>query len=72
MQMADICEKWKIPCLNLADIRPGEIAQQIETLNPKIILCSIENIVDEAVQRALRKLKVDYVAVDECQVHLTY
>ena len=69
MQMAGICEKWKIPFINLSDItHPEEIPQKIESLKPKIILCSIENIVDEAVQKSLQKLKVSYVAVDECQV----
>ena len=69
MQMALVCENWKIPYINLADIRkPDDITQQIEEVQPKIILCSIENISDEAIQRKLQRLNVAYVAVDECQV----
>ena len=67
--MAGVCERWKIPYINLADIRdPDEIPLKVATVKPKIILCSIENVCDEAVQRRLQKLDVAYVAVDECQV----
>ena len=69
MQMSQVCEKWGIPHLNLADTRnPEEIDRKIEELKPKVILCSIEDVSEEATQRRLQKLDVSYVAVDECQV----
>ena len=69
MQMALVCEAWKIPYINLANImNPDDITKKIEEVKPKIILCSIENVTDEAIQRRLQKLDVVYVAVDECQV----
>ena len=68
MQMANICEAWKIPYINLAD------NQNLERLSgeqkPKIILASIEDVADAATQRKLINLDVAYVAVDECQVSL--
>ena len=55
--------------MNLADVRnASEIPKKIEDLQPKVILCSIEDISDEATQRSLQKLDVAYVAVDEAQV----
>ena len=70
--MARVCELWAIPFINLADIRhPEEITQKVAEVKPKIILCSIQNVSDEAIQRRLQKLNVAYVAVDECQVYLS-
>ena len=67
--MAATCEDWDIPYLNLSDItKPAEIAAKLEEMNPKIILCSIEDISNSAIQAELQSLKVSYVAVDECQV----
>ena len=67
--MSLVCERWGIPYLNLVDTRsPGEIKQKIEELEPKIILCSIEDVSEEATQKILQTLDVAYVAVDECQV----
>ena len=69
MQMSLVCKKWGISHLNLADMKNlDEISNKIDELNPKIILCSIEDVSDEATQRRLQKLDVAYVAVDECQV----
>ena len=69
LQMSLVCKKWGIPYINLADARnPDEITKMIEELNPKVILCSIEDVSDEAIQRRLQRLDVAYVAVDECQV----
>ena len=67
--MAEVCKSWQIPYLNLADINhPEEITRKITEVNPKIILCSIENLSDPAIQKRLQKLKVAYVSVDESQV----
>ena len=34
------------------------------------MLCSIETISDEKVQKAIQNLKVNFISVDECQVSL--
>ena len=71
MQMATICQSWEIPYLNISDItNPAEIAAKLEETDPKIILCSIEDISDPRIQSQLQSLNVSYVALDECQVHL--
>ena len=69
MQMAEVCRLWRIPYINLADIKhPDEISKQLISVNPKIVLCSIEDVSDPAIQKRLQKLNVGYVAVDEAQV----
>ena len=67
--MAEVCKSWRIPFINLADIKnPDDITKLISEVNPKIIICSIEDVSDPAIQKRLQKLKVAYVAVDEAQV----
>ena len=67
--MANICERWHIPYLNLSDVTsPSEIASRLRELDPKIILCSIEDISDPNIQSQLQSLMVSYIAMDECQV----
>ena len=69
MQMATTCENWDIPYLNLSDIQnPAEIGHKIAELEPKIILSSIEDISNDAIQSQLQTLTVSYIAIDECQV----
>ena len=69
MQMGEVCKSWKIPFINLADIKqPEDISRQIREVDPKIVICSIEDANNPAIQKRLQKLKVAYVAVDEAQV----
>ena len=69
MQMATICENWEIPYLNISDITsPAEISSKLEETEPKIILASIEDVSDPAIQGQLQLLQVSYIALDECQV----
>ena len=69
MQMATICSTWNIPFLNLSDVaHPEEIPTKLTLLDPKIILASIEDISNEAIQSKLHMLDIAYVAIDECQV----
>ena len=69
MQMANICESWSIPHLNLSDIiSPTEITAKLQEIDPKVILCSIEAISDHTIQSELQSLNVSYIAIDECQV----
>ena len=57
MQMATICQSWEIPYLNISDItNPAEIAAKLEETDPKIILCSIEDISDPRIQSHLTKI----------------
>ena len=66
--MEQICESWKIPFCNISGMKPGDIIANIKTKDAKILIASIELISDVTVQKALQDLKVNYVAVDECQV----
>ena len=69
MQMACVCEEWGIPHVNLSDIQnPSEIQHKIDEAKPKIILASIEDISNHAVQSQLQTLDIKYIAIDECQV----
>ena len=69
MQMVAICETWEIPHLNISGVtNPGEIAARLVDTDPKIILCSIEDISDPSIQAQLQSLNVSYVALDEAQV----
>ena len=69
MQMTVVCQRWDIPYLNISDvINPVEIASKLEETDPKIILCSIEDISNPAIQAQLQSLEVSYIALDECQV----
>ena len=55
--------------MHLADITAYEnLAGMIAQLNPKVILCSIEDINDPQIQKQLQELTVAYVAIDEAQV----
>ena len=47
---------------------PDQIIPTIEASKAKLILSSIETISDVTIQKALQHIKVNYVAVDECQV----
>ena len=67
-QMESICEEWKIPYCNISTIEPKEIMPSLKTNDVKILLASIECISDVTVQKAIQDLKVNYIAVDECQV----
>ena len=49
--------------------KPSEISKRMLEINPKIIISSIEDISNEAVQSELQSIDVKYVAMDECQVN---
>ena len=66
--MSKVCSDWKIPCLNVSDIRPDELPLKLEEIKPKIILCSIEDLNNEDIQDKLQLLNIAYVSIDECQV----
>ena len=73
IQMAKICTEWSIPYLDLSQISKQEdLAANIERKQPKIILMSIEDVSNPAIQSSLQLLDIKYVAVDECQVHLNH
>ena len=67
--MASICKAWDIPYLNLSDIHnPSEIQTKMMELDPKILLTSIEDISNPAIQSELQALDIHYIAIDEAQV----
>ena len=68
VQMEEICKSWDIPYLNLSGIPPQEIEARINTGDPKILLASIEDISNPAIQSQLQSVDVSYVALDEAQV----
>ena len=70
-QMANICEAWKIPYINLSShtFPTTHINANQNTSQPKVILASIEDLANVSLQKYLLTLKnIAYVAVDECQV----
>ena len=66
--MEKICEKWKVPFCNISGLPAVEIIPSLISSQAKVVLCSIETISDLKVQKAILNLKVNYIAVDECQV----
>ena len=46
----------------------NELGLMIQQNEPKILLCSIENVDDPIVQKQIQNLQIAYVAVDEAQV----
>ena len=67
--MSKICDSWQIPHINLSEIHdPQAISLKLEEVNPKIILCAIEDLNREDIQDVIQLLRVAYVAIDECQV----
>ena len=68
VQMVSICESWEIPYLNLSETHPNEIQSKIDADDPKVLLCSIEDISSPSVQSQLQTVEISYVAIDEAQV----
>ena len=66
--METICKRWNIPYCNISGVPPSEILPSLQSSEAKIVLCSIETISDEKIQKAIQNVKVNYIAVDECQV----
>ena len=67
--MINVCKEWHIPYLNLSDIpNPENIAAELSSVKPKILLCSIEDISKAEVQNSLQMVDIQYIAIDECQV----
>ena len=54
-----------------ANTSPEDLLNSIERQQPKIILCSIEDANNPAIQKQFQKLEVSYIAVDEAQVSCT-
>jgi len=67
-QMETICKDWNIPFCNISSTPPSEIVSSLKSADAKVIIASIEKISDVKVQKAIQNIKVNYVAVDECQV----
>ena len=66
--MSKVCISWKIPFLNISEIKLEELPLKLEEVKPKILLASIEDMNREDVQDKLQLLNIAYVAIDECQV----
>ena len=71
-QMAKVCEAWKIPHINLSNaLQTKDIHSSQDSIEPKVILASIEDLTNVTLQRYLLTLNnISYVAVDECQVRI--
>ena len=67
-QLERVCAEWNIPYLNISSLSKDEIMTSVASSEVKIVIASIEQISDVAVQKAIRNLKVNYISVDECQV----
>ena len=67
-QMETICKKWMVPFCNISGLSAAEIIPSLISSQAKVVLSSIETISDLNVQKAILNLKVNYIAIDECQV----
>ena len=65
-----VCQTWSIPYLSLDGVDPKDIGQLVKDMEPKprVILCTISTIADEAVQRQIGRLPIKTVCLDEVQV----
>ena len=70
--MGHICEQWGISYLNISVIDVVEIAAQIKSVNPRILIASVEKISDSSVRKQLGGLDLKYIAVDEAQASLPF
>ena len=66
-----VCDTWSIPYLSLDGVDPKEIGQLVKDMEPKprVILCTISTIADEAVQKQIGRLPIKTVCLDEVQVY---
>ena len=68
-QMCEVLNAWNISYLNLSVYsNPQDIATDLESKSPRIIISSIEKISDRMFQKALINIKLEYVSIDEAQV----
>ena len=63
-----MCNRWKIPALNLSSVSASDVMNMIASKAIKIVIASIECVSDAAIQKAIRNLRVNYISIDECQV----
>ena len=68
--MGHICEQWGIRFLNISMMDVEDIAEQIKSVNPRILIASVEKISDSRFQKQIGGLDLKYIAFDEAQVSL--
>ena len=62
-------EGWKIPYLSLTKNKDDILEVYNSMQNPpKVLVCSISTLSDREVQRAIRKLPVTRISIDEAHV----
>lgn len=69
-QAQKVCQNWNIPYLSLDETRAEDIATVLEAMEekPRVITATISRVSAEEVQRALRKLPILTICIDEAQV----
>ena len=69
-QAQKVCQDWSIPYLSLDETKPEDIASVLEAMEPKprVITATITKVSIVEVQRALRRLPIATICVDEAQV----
>ena len=68
--LPQVCLDWKIPFLSLDGMEADAIPGVVEAMEPrpKVLLATISVLASEAVQRAIRKLPIRRICIDEAQV----
>ena len=56
-----------IDYINLSSTSMEDLPDLLASL-PTVILASIESLVNPEIQTAIRRSKISYIAIDECQV----
>ena len=67
-QFGDEMERLGIRYLSLTSTPVETLEEQIEELQPLVLLSNVESLSDSDIQRKISKLKLSYIAIDEAQV----
>ena len=64
----DAMERLGIRYLSLTSTSVETLEDQIQELQPLVLLTNVESLNDSGIQRKISKLKLSYIAIDKAQV----
>ena len=67
-QVENMMEEVGIKLINIKKIQPSELATNIETGKPHMLVANVESLASPAIQRIISGFFLNFIAVDECQV----
>ena len=67
-QFGDAMERLGIRYLSLTSTSVETLEDQIQELQPLVLLTNVESLNDSGIQRKISKLKLSYIAIDKAQV----